>query len=139
PDGAPQFKCAPPIREHANREELWRGIDDELITAIVSDHSPCTPELKKLNEGNFAHAWGGISSLQFALPIVWTEARRRGIALERISQLMSEGPAQLAGLGHRKGRLAPGYDADLVVFDPDGRFTVEPAMIEHRHKVTPYA
>jgi len=139
PDGAPQYKCAPPIREHENREQLWRGIADELITAIVSDHSPCTPELKKLGEGNFAHAWGGISSLQFALPIVWTEARRRGIRLAAISRLMSEGPAHLAGIEHRKGKLAAGYDADLVVFDPDARFRVEPAMIEHRHKITPYA
>ncbi len=139
PDGAPQYKCAPPIREHRNREELWRGIADELITAIVSDHSPCTPELKKLSEGNFAQAWGGISSLQFGLPIVWTEARKRGISLERISRLMSEGPARLAGLGHRKGKLAPGYDADLTVFDPHACFRVEPSMIEHRHKVTPYA
>ncbi len=138
PDGAPQYKCAPPIREHQNREQLWRGISDELITAIVSDHSPCTPELKKLSEGNFAHAWGGISSLQFALPIVWTEARRRGIALETVSRLMSEGPARLAGIGHRKGKLAPGYDADLTVFDPNATFRIEPSMIEHRHKVTPY-
>ncbi len=139
PDGAPQYKCAPPIREHENREQLWRGISDELITAIVSDHSPCTPELKKLGEGNFAHAWGGISSLQFALPIVWTEARKRGVRLEAISKLMSEGPAHLAGIEHRKGKLAAGYDADLVVFDPQERFRVEPSMIEHRHKVTPYA
>jgi len=139
PDGAPQYKCAPPIREHENREELWRGIKDELITAIVSDHSPCTPELKRMEEGNFAQAWGGISSLQFALPIAWTEARKRGVTLETISRLMSEGPAQLAGLDHRKGKLAAGYDADLIVFDPSASFRVEPSMIEHRHKVTPYA
>ena len=139
PDGAPQYKCAPPIREHANREHLWRGISDELITAIVSDHSPCTPELKKLSEGNVAHAWGGISSLQLALPIVWTEARKRGVPLERISGLMSEGPARLAGLDRRKGKLAPGYDADITVFDPNASFRVESSMIEHRHKVTPYA
>jgi allantoinase len=139
PDGAPEYKCAPPIREHDNREQLWRGIADELITAIVSDHSPCTPELKRLAEGNFAHAWGGISSLQFALPIVWTEARKRGVPLARVSQLMSEGPAQLAGIDHRKGKLAPGYDADIIVFEPDESFRVEPSMIEHRHKITPYA
>src|SRR6185369_9782096 len=105
----------------------------------VSDHSPCTPELKRLGEGNFAHAWGGISSLQFALPIVWTEGRKRGVKLERISSLMSEGPARLAGIEQRKGKLAAGYDADLVVFDPHASFRVEPSMIEHRHKVTPYA
>jgi allantoinase len=92
-----------------------------------------------MSEGNFAHAWGGISSLQFALPIVWTEAKKRGVKLETISRLMSEGPAQLAGIEHRKGKLAAGYDADLVVFDPNERFRVEPSMIEHRHKITPYA
>jgi allantoinase len=138
PDGAPEYKCAPPIREHANREALWRGIADDLLVAIVSDHSPCTPELKRLTEGHVAHAWGGISSLQLSLPIVWTEARRRGVPLATISRLMSEGPATLAGLASRKGKLAPGYDADLVVFSPDESFRVEPDMLEHRHKVTPY-
>ena len=139
PDGAPEFKCAPPIREHANREELWRAIGDELLAAIVSDHSPCTPELKKLDEGNIEHAWGGITSLQFALPIVWTEARKRGIALENIERLMTEGPAKLAGLDHRKGKIAAGYDADFAIFADDETFRVTPAINEHRHKVTPYA
>lgn len=139
PDGAPEFKCAPPIREHENRERLWSAIDDELLAAIVSDHSPCTPELKKLASGDVEHAWGGITSMQFALPIVWTEARRRGIALEHISRLMSEGPARLAGLDHRKGKIAAGFDADLAVIAPDETFRVEAPIIEHRHKVTPYA
>jgi allantoinase len=139
PDGATEFKCAPPIREHANREELWRGIEEGLFTAIVSDHSPCTPELKRMGEGDIARAWGGIASLQFSLPIVWTEARRRRMALTKIIELMTTGPATLAGLGNRKGKLAAGFDADITVFDPDARFVVETENVEHRHKVTPYA
>lgn len=139
PDGATEFKCAPPIREHANREALWQGIDEGLLIAIVSDHSPCTPELKRMQEGDIARAWGGIASLQFGLAIVWTEAKRRGIAFERIIELMTSGPATLAGLGERKGKLAAGYDADIVIFDPEERFVVETALVQHRHKVTPYA
>ena len=138
PDAAPQYKCAPPIREHANREQLWRGIDDGAIAAIVSDHSPCTPELKKLREGDVEHAWGGISSLQFSLAVIWTEARRRGVPLEEVSQLMSEGPAAIARLGHRKGKLKLGYDADIIAFDPNAEFTITPDIVEHRHSVTPY-
>ena len=134
PDGATEFKCAPPIREQANRERLWRGLG--LLNAIVSDHSPCLPELKR--GADIEHAWGGIASLQFALPIVWTEAKRRGVPLATIARLMSQGPAELAGLGARKGRLAPGYDADLVVFDPNAAFVVNAERVQHRHKVTPY-
>ena len=134
PDGATEFKCAPPIREHANRERLWKGLDD--LIAIVSDHSPCLPELKRAPD--IEHAWGGIASLQFALPIVWTEAKRRGVPLSAIAQRMSRGPAELAGLGARKGRLAPGYDADIVVWDPNAAFVVAPDIVQHRHKVTPY-
>jgi len=136
PDGATEFKCAPPIREHANRERLWKRLG-ELI-AIVSDHSPCTPELKKMAEGDVEHAWGGIASLQFALPIVWTEAKRRGVPLAAIARRMTQGTAELAGLGARKGRLASGYDADIVVWDPNATFTVTPDIVQHRHKVTPY-
>ena len=139
PDAHPEYKCAPPIRERDNRDALWRGLDDELVSMVVSDHSPCTPELKKLDTGDIEHAWGGIASLQFALPIVWTEGRNRGLSLERLSMLMSEAPARLAGLDARKGRLASGYDADLVVWDPAERFTVTTDIVEHRHKVTPYA
>ncbi|HEV2720729.1 MAG TPA: allantoinase AllB [Thermoanaerobaculia bacterium] len=136
PDGATEFKCAPPIRERANRERLWRGLD--RLNAIVSDHSPCVPELKKMAEGDIEHAWGGIASLQFALPIVWTEAHRRGVPLPTIARMMSRGPAELAGLGARKGRLAPGYDADFVVWDPNASFVVTPEIVQYRHKVTPY-
>ena len=139
PDAATEFKCAPPIREHSNREELWRGVEEGLFNAIVSDHSPCTPELKRMQEGDIARAWGGIASLQLSLSIVWTEAKRRKIAFEKIASLMTSGPATLAGLGHRKGKLAAGYDADIVAFDPKARFVVKTDDIQHRHKVTPYA
>ena len=139
PDGATEYKCAPPIRDHANREELWRGLGEGLFTAVVSDHSPCTPELKRMDEGDIARAWGGIASLQFGFAIVWTEAKRRGIAFETIVRLMTTGPATLASLGDRKGTLAAGYDADIVVFDPEARFLVRTEDVQHRHKVTPYA
>jgi allantoinase len=138
-DGATEFKCAPPIRERANRDALWRGIEEGLFNAIVSDHSPCTPELKRMNEGDIAGAWGGIASLQFGLSIVWTEAKGRGVAFEKIVELMTIGPATLAGLDKRKGKLAAGYDADIVVFDPEERFVVQTELVQHRHKVTPYA
>jgi allantoinase len=139
PDGAPEYKCAPPIREHANREALWRGVRDGVIAGIVSDHSPCTPELKKLREGDVERAWGGIASLQFGLSIIWSEARMRGIGLDEVSRLMSEGPASIARIGDRKGKLAAGYDADIIVFDPGATFVVNERMNQHRHKVTPYA
>jgi allantoinase len=105
-----------------------------LLTAIVSDHSPCTPELKKLKEGDVERAWGGISSLQFGLPIIWSEGR---LDLSGIARLMCEGPAMIAGIS--KGRIAPGYDADLVVWSPEERFRVTPEIVQHRHKITPYA
>jgi allantoinase len=138
PDGATQFKCCPPIREHANRELLWEALADGIIDCVVSDHSPCPPELKKMTQGSFAAAWGGISSLQIALPVVWTQARTRGHSLADVVRWMAAGPAEIAGLS-RKGRIAPGCDADLVAFAPDDSFVVEPGMLYHRHRLTPYA
>ena len=138
-DGATEFKCAPPIRERENRERLWAGLADGTIDLVVSDHSPCTPELKAKERGDFAAAWGGISSLQLALPAVWTGARARGFSLADVARWMCAGPARLAGLANRKGTLAPGRDADIVVWYPDEEFSVTPAMLRHRHKVTPYA
>ncbi len=124
PDGATHFKCAPPIREHENREALWRALGDGTIDLVISDHSPCTPALKVPERGDFQQAWGGIASLQLGLAAVWTEARRRGHGLADIAAWMSERPARLAGLAARKGRIAPGLDADLVVWDPDEEHVV---------------
>lgn len=138
-DGATHFKCAPPIRERHNRELLWQGLAAEHIEFIVSDHSPCTPALKHLERGDFAAAWGGIASLQFGLSVLWTHAQARGVTLEQLVSWMSGRTARFAGLQERKGGIAPGRDADLVVFDPDATWTITPAMIRHRHKVTPYA
>ncbi len=138
PDGATQFKCCPPIRDEANQDRLWRALADGTISCVVSDHSPCIPELKRLDSGDFAAAWGGISSLQLGLPLVWTAARARGFGLAEVAAWMARHPADLVGLVH-KGRIAVGADADLVAFDPDATFTVDPARLHHRHPVTPYA
>lgn len=138
PDGATAYKCCPPIRDAANREQLWQGLADGTIDCVVSDHSPSTPDLKDLENGNFEVAWGGVSSLQLGLPVIWTEARRRGVSLESVVNWMSCRPAGLPGL-ERKGRLAVGSDADFVVFAPDESFVVDPALLHHRNPVTPYA
>ena len=137
--GATHFKCCPPVRERENLEKLWEAIADGTIDMIVSDHSPCTPALKGEGTGDFMNAWGGISSLQFSLPVMWTNFKARGYGLTDLTRLMSEAPAKLAGLESRKGKLAPDFDADIVVWDPDERFTLLPEMILHRHKQTPYA
>src|SRR5215471_9193535 len=139
PDGATQFKCAPPIRERANRECLWAALSDGTIDMIATDHSPCPPEMKRLDSGDFFAAWGGIASLQLSLPAVWTEARARGFSPVHLAQWLCEGPARLAGLAKKKGVIAVGHDADLVIWNPDAAFRVDPAQLYHRHKVTPYA
>ncbi|WP_433799525.1 allantoinase AllB [Actinomycetospora sp. CA-084318] len=133
PDGDTRFKCCPPVREAANRDALWAGLADGTIDMVVSDHSPCTPELKR---GDFGAAWGGIASLQLSLPIVWTEASRRGHGPADLARWMARRPAEHAGLT-AKGRIAPGADADLVVFAPDAAVTV--GALAHRHPTTPYA
>ena len=138
PDGATEFKCCPPIRDSANREALWRGLEAGVIDCVVSDHSPCTPELKAAPGGDFGEAWGGIASLQLGLSAVWTAARRRGRTLEDMVRWMAAAPATLASLP-AKGRLAAGCDADLVAFDPDESFVVEPGRLLHRNPLTPYA
>jgi len=138
PDGATLCKCAPPIRSRENREKLWQGLKDGVIDLIVTDHSPCPPEMKRLEEGNFRTAWGGISSLSVALPLVWTDAQRRGFTLSDIARWMAEAPARLAGLEGRKGRIAAGYDADMVVFDPEAEFVVTEELLHYRHRVSPY-
>jgi allantoinase len=139
PDGNTRFKCAPPIREAENQEGLWRGLAEGVIDVVVTDHSPCAPALKHLEAGDFDRAWGGIASLQLGLPAVWTEARRRGYGLEALARWMCSAPARLAGLAGRKGTIAPGHDADLVAWDPEGRFRVEPEALRLRHpQASPY-
>ncbi|MDQ3019482.1 MAG: allantoinase AllB [Bacteroidota bacterium] len=139
PDNDTRFKCTPPIRNNANREKLWSAVKEGVINFIVSDHSPCNPELKFSEEGNFEKAWGGISSLQLGLSIVWTEAKVRGFNIQDISRLMSRNTASFIGLGDKKGRIEIGYDADLVIFDPDKKFIVNEDQLLHKHKVTPYS
>lgn len=138
PQGATLFKCAPPIRSRENREQLWQALRDGTIDLVATDHSPCPPEMKRLEEGNFRTAWGGIASLSIALPLMHTEASRRGFSLTDIARWMSEAPAKLAGCHTRKGRLAPGFDADFVVFDPEREFTVTADRLHYRHPVSPY-
>jgi allantoinase len=137
-DGSTQYKCCPPIREADNREELWAALGRGDIDCIVSDHSPCTPELKRLDIGDYAQAWGGISSLQLGLPAIWTEARQRGHSLIDVVRWMAERPAEIARL-HRKGHIERGYQADFAVFAPDDAFVVDVAKLHHRNPITPYA
>ena len=138
PDGATAFKCCPPIREASNREALWQGLVDGTIDLVASDHSPSTLDLKDLERGDFAVAWGGVSSLQLGLALVWTEARARGLSLERVLAWMATGPAEMARI-EGKGRLAVGYDADLAVFAADDTFVVDVARLHHKNPITPYA
>jgi allantoinase len=138
PSGATQFKCCPPIRSRVNQDLLWKGLTDGVIDMIVSDHSPCTVDLKKLDVGDFQAAWGGISSLQLGLSIIWSDAAARGINLASVVRWMSTQPAAFAGLS-QKGAIAVGRDADLIAFDPDRQFTVDPQQLQHRNPVTPYA
>ena len=138
PRGATLFKCAPPIRSRENCEQLWQGLRDRTIDLVATDHSPCPPEMKRINEGNFRSAWGGIASLSMALAVMHTEARERGFALTDIARWMSEAPANLAGCDKRKGRIAAGYDADVVVFDTESEFTVSAESLYYRHPISPY-
>ncbi|WP_418202293.1 allantoinase AllB [Arthrobacter dokdonensis] len=137
PDGATAYKCCPPIREAGNREQLWQGLIDGTIDCIVSDHSPSTLDLKDLENGDFAVAWGGVSSLQLGLPLIWTEARKRGIALDTVVGWMSAAPAKLVGLAS-KGRLAVGADADFSIFAADESQVVDVTRLKHKNAITPY-
>lgn len=137
PDGATTFKCCPPIRDAANRDRLWTGLAEGVIDLVVSDHSPCPADLKRLDTGDFGFAWGGIAGLQVGLPAVWTQARARGVELARVVGWMATAPADLVGL-RTKGRIALGADADLCVFAPDAPITVDATRLHHRHPVSAY-
>jgi allantoinase len=137
--GATEFKCCPPIREEENRERLWEGLVDGTIDFIVSDHSPCPGEMKLRESGDFMKAWGGIASLQLRLPVIWTEARRRGFSLLDITKWLCANPARQVSLEPQKGAIAAGADADLVIWNPDQQFPVTADTLHHRHKITPYA
>jgi allantoinase len=138
-DGSTSFKCAPPIRGSAEREDLWRSLASGEIDLVATDHSPAPPALKHLDDGDFLRAWGGIASLQVALAAVWTGAFKRNLPLESLARWMAAGPARLAGLDRSKGAIGVGHDADLVVWDPDVEETVDPLTLYHRHPITPYA
>lgn len=138
PEGATEFKCCPPIRERENREQLWEALRDTTIDFVVSDHSPCPPDLKLRDRGDFMNAWGGISSLQLRLPIIWTEASARGFGIEDLVRWLCSGPAKQVGLQILKGSIKEGADADIVIWNPDRDFKVEPSILHHRHQVTPY-
>jgi allantoinase len=138
PDGATEYKCAPPIREARHREGLWEALARDRLDAVVSDHSPAPAAMKLREEGDFLQAWGGIASLQLRLPAIWTGARARGYPPERLAAWLCAGPARLAGLTGRKGVIAAGHDADLVLWHPEKEFVVNDTVLRHRHPITPW-
>jgi allantoinase len=138
PDGQTQFKCAPPVRDSQNRKRLWTALGRKTIDFVVTDHSPSPRKLKCLDTGDFFKAWGGISSLQLSLPVMWTKLSERNYSLKHLARWMCSGPARLIGLENRKGAIAAGYDADIVIWNPEKRFIVRPTMLHQRHKISPY-
>ncbi len=138
PRGSTLHKCAPPIRGRANQALLWEALVDGTLDLIASDHSPCPPQMKGLDDGSFRTAWGGIAGLSLTLPVVWTAMQERGLGLPMLARWMSEAPARLAGLGHSKGRIATGYAADLTVFASEQGFMVAPEHLYYLHPISPY-
>jgi len=138
PPSQPKFKCCPPIRDHYNRELLWKALDDGFIDMVVSDHSPCTPNLKAVDDGDFMKSWGGISSLQFGISALYTWCVKYKFGFDRIVEWLSVNPAALIGLSHRKAKIAVGYDADFVIFNPEETFVVSTDQIRFKNKMTPY-
>ena len=138
PDGDTRFKCAPPIREQENNELLWQALETGLLDFIATDHSPAPPEIKQLETGNFAKAWGGIAGLQCLLPAIWTAAKKRQVSLDKLPKWLFENPAKFLNLAHKKGKIASGYDADLVLWSPEESFVLSPNLLHHKHKISPY-
>jgi len=138
PSGRPEFKCCPPIRENENRELLWEALLDGSIDCVVSDHSPCIAELKKIDEGDIMGAWGGISTLGLGLSLLWTEGSKRGVTLDQILKWTSQKTAEHAGLDSQKGQLKVGFDADFVIWDPSAEFTVTKDSLQFKNKLSPY-
>lgn len=138
PDGDARFKCCPPIRDNDNQVALWKGLQDGIIDFIVSDHSPCTPALKRLEEQNLWEAWGGISSLQFGLSLIWTAFKKRNYAIKDLAQWMCENPAKLVGLDHIKGKIQKGYQADFVIWDTESKHTIDKKEILFKNKMSAY-
>jgi len=137
-DGQTQFKCAPPIREKENNEKLWQALKDGIIDFVATDHSPAEPDLKQLESGDLMKAWGGVASLQFALPVLWTAARKRNCSIADMAKWLSGNSSELPGMQNSKGKIQKGHDADFVVWDPEKKFTVTEEIIHHKHKITPY-
>lgn len=137
-DGQTQFKCAPPIREKTNNEKLWQALKEGIIDFVATDHSPAPPNLKEIQTGDFMKAWGGIASLQFALPVLWTAAKKHNCSLNDVAKWLCEKPAQFIGKQNTKGKIQKGYDADLIIWDDKKQFTVTENIIQHKHKITPY-
>jgi allantoinase len=138
PDNDPRYKCAPPIREKENNDKLWGAVKRGLISFIVTDHSPAPPDIKELDSGNVAKAWGGISSLELSLPVVWTKARERGFKIEDMARLMSENVAVFLSLDKKKGKIQKGMDADLMIWNPEDSFIADQSKVHYRHKISPY-
>jgi allantoinase len=138
PDGITALKCAPPIREMDNNDKLWQALKDGVIDFVATDHSPATPNLKEIESGNFMKAWGGIASIQFALPVLWTAAKKRNGTFSDIVKWLCENPAKLIGAANSKGKIAKGFDADIIILNDEQSFIVTAQIIHHKHKVTPY-
>jgi len=138
PDGSTQFKCTPPIRNKANNEKLWEALKSGLIDFITSDHSPAPPTLKEANSGNLYKAWGGIIGGQLLLSATWTKAKEQGVRLPQLAQLLCEKPAQFIGYSKTKGNIAKGFDADLVVWNPEEKFLMTEELLFHKHTFSPY-
>lgn len=138
PDGDTRYKCAPPIRSRKNNATLWEALSDGTLDFVASDHSPAPPEIKEFESGNLQKAWGGISGLQFGLPLLWTFGQQKGWDIPMLARILAENPARLPGLENSKGKIANGFDADLCIWDPGASWTISPENTYHRHKLTPY-